>query len=98
MFEPFPGNYVWNLSVNLALVMGGSIGEITEANKPVLAAALEGADAGTAALFDSWCELADRLVEQAIDNERQGHDLSASERYRRACIYYMTAERMQKHG
>jgi hypothetical protein len=28
MFEPFPGNYVWNLSVNICLEMGGVIGEI----------------------------------------------------------------------
>ena len=26
MFEPLPGNYVWNLSVNLALVTGGNHG------------------------------------------------------------------------
>lgn len=98
MFEPFLGNYVWNLSVNLAIAMGGSIGEIDEANKPVLAAGREGADAGTAAFFDSWCGLADRLVAQAQEDEKRGRNLSASERYRRACIYYMTAERMQKHG
>lgn len=98
MFEPFPGNYVWNLSVNLALAMGGSIGEITEANKPVMDAALNGADEGTAAFFESWCGLADRLVELAREDEKNGHPLTASERMRRACVYYMTAERMQKHG
>lgn len=98
MFEPFPGNYVWNLSVNIALNLGASIGEVDEANRPVLEAGREGADAGTAAFFDSWCGLADRLVAQARENEAQGHFLSASERYRRASIYYMTAERMQKQG
>ena len=28
MYEPFPGNYVWNLSVNICIGMGGAIGEI----------------------------------------------------------------------
>lgn len=98
MFEPFPGNYVWNLSVNIAIAMGGSIGEIDEANKPVLEAGRGGADAGTAAFFDSWCGLGDRLVAQGGEDEARGRLLSASARLRRACIYYMTAERMQKHG
>ena len=98
MYEPFPGNYVWNLSVNLALTMGGAIGEIDEANKPVLAAASRGADEGTPAFFESWTKLADRLVAQAEANAAVGHRISASEKYRRACVYYMVAERMQKHG
>lgn len=98
MFEPFPGNYVWNLSVNLAVAMGGSVGEIDAANRPVLDAAKGGADAGTAVFFDSWNALADRLMAQADKNAADGHMLSASDKYRRACVYYMTAERMQKHG
>lgn len=98
MYEPFPGNYVWNLSVNLALCMGGSIGEIDEANNPVRQAAERGADEGTAVFFDSWKHLADRLVAHAERDEAAGHALSASGKYRRACIYYMTAERMQRRG
>lgn len=98
MYEPFPGNYVWNLSVNIALAMGASIGEIDEANKPVKDAALRGADEGTAAFFASWCGLADRLVGQAKADEHLGRHISASSKYRRACIYYMTAERMQSQG
>ena len=39
MYEPFPGNYVWNLSINLALCMGGSIGEMETANARIRAAA-----------------------------------------------------------
>lgn len=30
MFEPFPGNYVWNLGLNLALICGGNHGELDE--------------------------------------------------------------------
>jgi dienelactone hydrolase len=94
MFEAFPSNYVWNLSVNLALGMGGEIGEIDGANRKILSAAQD-EDAATGAFFESWCELADRLVEQARVEEGRGHELSAGARYARACAYYVTAERMQ---
>ena len=63
VFEPFPGNYVWNLSVNLAICMGGSIGEMDIANAQVRAIAAEGDDLGTEAFFDSWGAMADRLAE-----------------------------------
>ncbi len=95
MYEPFVGNYVWNLSVNIAMGIGAEIGDIVEMNAPVIEAAKEGADKGTAAFFDSWCGRADQLVEQAKENERRGHNLSASAKYHRACVYYMIAERMQ---
>jgi hypothetical protein len=61
MFEPFPGNYVWNLATNLALVCGGNHGEIDEANRPIMEAAKAGADAGSARMFDSWIAVADRI-------------------------------------
>ena len=64
MFEPFPGNYVWNLSTNLALVGGGNMGEIDEACRPIREAASRGEDAGTALFFDSWV----RVAHQVIDN------------------------------
>jgi dienelactone hydrolase len=95
MFEPFPNNYVWNLSVNLAICMGGAIGEMDRANRAVLAAAAQGDDAGTEAFFTTWCAMADRLVEIGQADAALGHRVSAAEKYRRAVIYYMTAERMQ---
>lgn len=98
MYEPFANNYVWNLSVNIALMMGAELGEIVVANAPVIEAGKQGADAGTAAFFDSWCALADRLVGKAEANVARGRTLSAGEAYRRASIYYMIAERMQKRG
>ena len=98
MFEPFPGNYVWNLGVNIAVAMGGSLGEMDEANRHVLDVATRGADEGTAAFFDSWIALADRVAERARADEAANHPLSASAKFHRACVYYMTAERMQRHG
>jgi dienelactone hydrolase len=98
MYEPFPGNYVWNLGINICLACGGAIGEIVTANAPVMEAAKQGADQGTVAFFESWCSLADRLVAQARIDEAAGHRISASKKLARACVYYMTAERMQRHG
>jgi dienelactone hydrolase len=95
MFEYFPGNYVWNLSLNLALSQGAAIGEIDEACRPLLS---DPAGPQTEQLFASWCAVARRLVELAEADEAQGHDLPAAERHRRASIYFLTAERMQKHG
>lgn len=95
MYEPFPGNYVWNLSVNICLGMGGVMGEIDQANDAVRAIAREGEDRGTEAFFRAWGEMADRLYALGEEAERAGHPRSASEKYARATAYYMTAERMQ---
>ena len=94
MFEPFPGNYVWNFSVNLALVTGGNHGEIDSACRPIREAAARGEDAGTAHFFASWSALGDRIVANAEADVAMGRLMSASRKYRRAAIYYQTAERM----
>jgi dienelactone hydrolase len=95
MYDPFPGNYVWNLSVNICLAMGGVMGEIDPANAQVRQIASEGEDKGTGAFFDAWGALADRVYALGEADEAAGHALSASEKYLRATAYYMTAERMQ---
>jgi pimeloyl-ACP methyl ester carboxylesterase len=95
MFEPFPGNYVWNLQTNLALVCGGNHGEIDAANRPLIEAAKAGADAGSAALFDSWIAVADQVTRNAEADEAAGYLLSAGSKYLRASGYYLSAERMQ---
>jgi hypothetical protein len=48
MFEPFPGNYVWNLSANLALYTGDNHGKVDVACRRARGAAEQGADAGSA--------------------------------------------------
>jgi naringenin degradation protein FdeB len=95
VYEPFPGNYVWNLSVNICIGMGGAIGEIDKANERVGEIAKQGDDAGTEAFFSSWISMADRIAELADEAEAAGHYLSATEKYARATAYYVTAERMQ---
>jgi hypothetical protein len=95
MFEYFPGNYVWNLSVLITLQNGGTIGEVDEACRPIREAAAGGVDAGTEQFFAAWSAVADRLVTLAQEDEERGWTLSAGEKYRRAALYLLNAERMQ---
>lgn len=95
MFEPFGKNYIWNLGVNLALIGGGNHGEIDVACRPIQEAAAQGADAGTAAFFDSWLAVADQVVANARVDEAAGRHWSAADKLFRACGYYLNAERLQ---
>lgn len=95
MFEPFPGNYVWNLQTNLTLICGGNHGEVDEANRPIMEAAKNGDDAGTEIMFDSWLTVAQQVEANALADEQEGYSLSAGTKYGRACTYYLSAERMQ---
>jgi dienelactone hydrolase len=95
VFEYFPGNYIWNLSVMITLQNGGTIGEVEEACRPLREAAAAGADAGTEQFFASWSAVADRLVTLAEEDEALGRTLSAGDKYRRAALYLLNAERMQ---
>jgi pimeloyl-ACP methyl ester carboxylesterase len=94
MWEPFP-NYVWNLSTNLALMCGGNIGEIDAACRPIIDAAKNGEDAGTALFFDSWIDVANKVLASADADLAKGRELSAGIKYQRAAGYLLCAERMQ---
>jgi pimeloyl-ACP methyl ester carboxylesterase len=98
MFEYFPGNYVWNLSVVGALNSGGQIDEIDRACRPLLEAAKAGSDAGTDEFLRVWTDLTDALVEAARVEEKAGHDRTAGGMYARAANYLCTAERMLSAG
>lgn len=95
MYEPFPGNYVWNLSTNLALMCGGNIGEIDAACRPLREAAGRGEDAGTALFFDSWCAVARQVIANGDGDLVKGRQLSAGVKYQRGAGYLLAAERMQ---
>lgn len=95
MFEPFPGNYIWNLGVNLALIGGGNHGEIDVACRPLREAAAAGADAGSAQFFDSWIGVANQVVANAEVDLACGRAWSAAAKLFRACGYYLNAERLQ---
>ncbi|MEB3371682.1 alpha/beta hydrolase family protein [Saccharopolyspora mangrovi] len=95
MFEYFPGNYVWNLTVVAALNSGGLIDEVDRACRPIRDAAAKGSDVGTADLLDSWTAVVDDLVAQAESDRAAGRARSAGQKYHRATNYLVHAERMQ---
>ncbi|MEN3747425.1 alpha/beta fold hydrolase [Sphingomonas sp. HF-S3] len=97
LFEYFP-NYIWNLSVAIALESGGRIGEIVDMCQPIRDAAASGADAGTPQFMAKWVEMADRLIGLADEDAAAGRGFSASDKLERASLYLFVAERMQGHG
>ncbi|MFM0391893.1 alpha/beta hydrolase family protein [Paraburkholderia phytofirmans] len=97
MFRYFPTNYVWNLSVDLAIEMGARIGEIEVMCAPLQEAAKQPDAEGTRAFRQAWSSMADRLCDLASEDEAKGRLLSAGEKLRRAAIYLITCERLQAH-
>jgi dienelactone hydrolase len=97
LFEPFP-NYIWNLSVAIAMESGAQIGEIVDIVAAAKAAAGESADKGTQAFMQAWMSKADTLVELAAEDEEKGRNLSAANKLERAALYLLNGERMQAHG
>jgi dienelactone hydrolase len=97
MFRYFPTNYVWNLSVDLAIEMGARIGEIEEMCAPLQEAAKAPDAAGTAAFRETWVKMADKLEALADEDSAQGRLISAGDKLGRASTYLITAERLQAH-
>ena len=97
MFRYFPTNYVWNLSVDLAIEMGARIGEIEAMCAPLQEAAKVPDAAGTRAFRETWVRMADQLCALAEEDQARGRGLSAGEKLRRASSYLITAERLPAH-
>ena len=97
LFEPFP-NYIWNLSIAIAMESGAQIGELVDIIAPVRDAARNGADNGTQLFMQSWIAKADTLTELATEDERRGRNFSAGRKLERAALYLFNGERMQAHG
>lgn len=97
LFEYFP-NYIWNLSVAIAMESGAQLGEIIDMCRPIRDAADSGADAGTPMFMKAWAATGDKLLELASEDVAKGRNFSASNKLERASLYLITAERMQGHG
>lgn len=97
LFEYFP-NYIWNLSVAMALESGGKIGEIVDMCQPIRDATANGADAGTPQFMQQWVAVAERLIGLADEDQALGRGFSASDKLERAALYLLVAERMQAQG
>jgi len=97
LFEPFP-NYIWNLSVAIAMESGAQVGEIVDIINAAQVAAGEGADQGTQAFMQAWMMKADSLIELADEDVARGRAFSAGQKLERAALYLLNGERMQAHG
>jgi len=97
LFEYFP-NYIWNLSLAIALESGAQIGEIIDIITPVRDAANDGADQGTQLFMEQWVAKADTLIGLAEEDEARGRYFSAGAKLQRAALYLFNGERLQGHG
>lgn len=97
LYSPFK-NYIWNLSVAIAMESGGQIGEIVDMCQPIKDAADSGADAGTPQFMKQWAAMGEKLLDLAAEDEAKGRAFSASDKLERAALYLLVAERMQAHG
>src|SRR5260370_40920772 len=93
MFEPFPGNYVWNLATNLALYVGGNHGEIDAACRPLREAGVRGGGARTAEFFERLVKLAARAAANAEEELKKGRAFSAAVEVGPSSNYQPTMER-----
>jgi dienelactone hydrolase len=97
LFEYFP-NYVWNLSLSIAIESGGQLGDIIDMCAPLREKAAKGEDAGTKEFLAEWMKKAETLISLADEDRQRGRGFSAATKLQRAALYLLTAERMQGHG
>ena len=97
LFEYFP-NYVWNLSLSIAMESGGQLGDIIDMCAPLREKAAKGEDAGTGEFLAEWMKKAETLISLADEDRQRGRDYSAAAKLQRAALYLLTAERMQGQG
>ncbi len=87
--------YSWNLALSMALDAGANMDEIDRACRHLLHVEDDQAHAND--FFHAWEEAATQLIASAQVDELRGRRLSAAEKYRRACVMLITAERIPSH-
>ncbi|TNE37810.1 MAG: alpha/beta hydrolase [Sphingomonadales bacterium] len=94
MFEYFPTNYPWSLTVACSIAMGAEMSEIADVCRP-LSNVVSGVSHAVAneAWYQSWSNVAQRMERLGGDMERRGWLYSAGEYYFRAANYFLMAER-----
>lgn len=93
MYEYFPDNYGWSLSVMMSLGMGAEIVEVDEICQPLRAAASADLEVGGREWMRAWSARAEALAAVAADDESNGRKRSATQRWLRAAQYHQIAER-----
>lgn len=98
MFEYFPNNYAWSLSVAASLSIGGEMSEIDVACKPLAATSTLSRAAAEEAWYQNWSRLGEHLLDLAQKDDARGWKFSAGEKLLRACNYFLIAERNMSHA
>jgi fermentation-respiration switch protein FrsA (DUF1100 family) len=87
--------YSWNLALSMALDAGANLDEVDRACRGLREVDDDQAHAND--FFAAWMQGAAKLARAAAADEAAGHRLSAAEKYRRACVMTITAERIPAH-
>ncbi|MEV4380961.1 alpha/beta fold hydrolase [Streptosporangium sp. NPDC049644] len=93
MFYYFPDNYMWSSAFNLALMAGGSLGEMNRWLSPLREGEPDGEAWGKA-----WAGMAEQQEAQAAEDLATGLRRSAGLRYLRASVYHASGERQIPPG
>src|ERR1700761_3162427 len=92
MFQYFPNNYMWSLTVMRALASGANFGEVDWACSALHEAAAVDPDGDVATWHRAWMGLGDRVRAEAERAAHRGRPVSARHAFMRAAIYYQWAE------
>jgi hypothetical protein len=95
MFEYFPHHYGWNFATLLALNLGGNLSEVDDACRGLIEVSVGNGSIAGEEFFYGWKTVGDRLFTLAARDSAAQHHVSASNKYRRAAICYLIAERTQ---
>jgi dienelactone hydrolase len=98
MFEYFPDNYPWSLSVVWAIEAAGTFSEIHDAIRNLGPMAKADAARGGVAWYSAWHDLATQRLEAARAAELKDFVQSAGRGYYRAGIYELMAIRFLPRG
>ncbi|MEU8200479.1 alpha/beta fold hydrolase [Streptosporangium sp. NPDC049046] len=93
MFYYFPDNYMWSSAFNLALMAGGSLGEMNRWLSP-----LREGEPDNEAWGKAWAGMAEQQETQAAEDLSAGLRRSAGLRYLRASVYHASGERQIPPG
>jgi len=94
LFEYFPGNYAWSFSVNLAMMAGGSIGDMHR----FLHGLHESGETATGPWADAWAAMGHQQEALAENDVKAGHLVTAGSRYLRASVYHAAGQRQLPPG
>ncbi|MER7005414.1 alpha/beta fold hydrolase [Dactylosporangium sp. NPDC000555] len=89
-FQYFPDEPMYSQGVLLALNTGADVNEVDRACRSF---AERGDTPAGVAWYESWSAVANLVAGQASVDERAGRLFTAAHKHRRACIYYILAER-----